>query len=139
MISKFSPKNLVLAVSLLVCSSIGLMAQEQMEKPTTNAKIVTLKGTILTLDVFRGRGPGRFNMRTVEGREVTVLLGSVRYLIQKGFNLSSGDTVEVKLLVPNEKDDPKRFVAVEVRNLTRGTIIRLRDERMRPLWCCRNF
>jgi hypothetical protein len=94
---------------------------------------------VSAVEVFLGKGPGRFTLLNTDGQETTVILGSIRYLVQKGFNLSAGDSVEVKAFVANENSKPKQVVAIEVKNLTQKKSLRLRDEKLRPLWRGRNF
>jgi hypothetical protein len=132
-------KHFSLLVFWLAYSPSFLFVEGKMSDPLANVKTVSLKGTVIAVDVFLGKGPGSFSMKTAEGRDVTIVLGSVRYIIQKGFNLSAGDSVEAKVFTPDDGTEVKRFVAIEVRNLTQDKILHLRDEKLRPLWRGRKF
>ena len=132
-------KHFTLLVFWLAYWPSFLCAEGKMSEPLANAKTVSLKGSVIAVDVFLGKGPGSFSMKTAEGREATIVLGSARYIIQKGFNLSAGDSVEARVFTPNEGAEVKRFVAIEVRNLTQDKILHLRDDKLRPLWRGRKF
>jgi hypothetical protein len=79
----------------------------------------------------RGMGPATITLRTNQGANHAIRLGPVRFLLQKGFNLTVGDSIEVRGATVGV---PAMNLAVEVRNLTSQQAIRLRDDNLRPLW-----
>ena len=81
----------------------------------------------------RGQGPAVIEIKTREGKQIQVLLGPVRFLIQKGFNLTVRDEVEVQAFEASRNDRASYF-AVEIRNLSQNQRLKLRDEQLRPLW-----
>jgi hypothetical protein len=65
----------------------------------------------------------------VNGTATTVVLGSLRYLMEQNFNPKAGMDVQVK-----GYKLPDVVVASEVRLTAEGKSIKLRDETGRPLW-----
>jgi hypothetical protein len=96
--------------------------------PIAANPVVNLSGTITRVDAFRpGAGMPALVM-DADGVETTVLLGSMRYLMEKNFNPKAGAQVQVKGYKASTG-----VVAIEVR-VANGETLRLRDENGWPLW-----
>lgn len=124
----------VLVGMLLLACLPGIGAgQEDSQAPDVNPKIlqVQLKGTVETVSMARGMGPATTTLKTDQGASHTIRLGPVRFLVQKGFNLTVGDQIEVQGFVIGVSPTT---LAVEVKNLTSRKTIRLCGEDLRPLW-----
>ncbi len=90
-----------------------------------NAK-VELKGKVEKVQMIPGQGMPYLQVRTAQGT-ARVMLGSMRYLMEQDFNPKAGDEVVVKGYRVQDM-----VVAVTV---TLGNkVLRLRDERGRPVW-----
>ena len=123
-----------LAGMLLLACLPGIGAgQEDFQAPGVNPKVLQLqlKGTVESVSMARGMGPATITLRTNQGTNHAIRLGPVRFLLQKGFNLTVGDQIEVRGFAVGV---PATNLAVEVKNLTSGKTIRLRGDDLRPLW-----
>jgi hypothetical protein len=89
---------------------------------------VELKGKIQKVQVARGQGMPHLEVRS-GGGTVRVVLGSVRYLIEQNFNPKAGE----EIVVSGFKADGA-VLAVTVKLLKDGKLLRLRDDDGRPLW-----
>jgi hypothetical protein len=105
--------------------------------PVPDGKLVKLKGSVASVRMAFARGPGYFTLKTEEGEEFSIHIGPIRFLLQNGFNLSVGNEVEVQGIRTRQELVPPMIVATEVTNLSSHKTIRLRDQQMRPMWCCR--
>lgn len=115
----------LLAVALLAAST-GL-AQEPKPAAAAGQK-VELKGTIEKIQVERGQGIPYLELRTDKGVR-KVVLGSIRYLMEKNFNPKAGETAVVKgLLLETE------VMAQSITLLASNTTLALRDDNGLPLW-----
>jgi hypothetical protein len=116
--------------------SAVLTAAEDAKPPIAGNPVVNLSGRITKVDAFRpGSGMPALVM-DVDGAATTVILGSMRYLMQQNFNPKAGAEVQVK-----GYKLPASVVAIEVRLPADGTTLRLRDEKGWPVWRgggCRN-
>jgi hypothetical protein len=123
-----------LLMACLLAFSSALGAQDPgpsvVDKPPS---LKMLKGVVDKVEMTRGQGPAIFLLKEKNGNSVQVQLGPVRFLIQKGFNLSAQDEIEVRGL-EMVRGESNIFVAAEIKNLTRDQNLRLRDEQFRPLW-----
>ena len=102
---------------LLAClPGIGA-GQEDSQAPGANPKVLQaqLKGTVETVSMARGMGPATITLRTDQGASHTIRLGPVPFLLQKGFNLTVGDSIEVRGVTAGVA---ATNLAVEVKNLT---------------------
>jgi hypothetical protein len=118
---------------LLAClPGIGA-GQEGSQATGANSKVLQLqlKGTVETVSMARGMGPATITLKTDQGASHTIRLGPVRFLLQKGFNLTVGDSIEVRGVTVGV---PAMNLAVEVSNLASQKTIRLRNDNLRPLW-----
>jgi hypothetical protein len=127
-----------MVVTLLLLPSVSSLGICQGRRyPVPDGKLVKLKGSIANVSMVLGRGPGYFTLKTEEGQEFSIHIGPIRFLLQNGFNLSVGNEVEVQGIRTNQELVPPMIVATEVTNLSSHKTIRLRDQQMRPMWCCR--
>jgi len=125
--------TILVGMFLLAClPGIGA-GQEDSQATGVNSKVLQLqlKGTVETVLMARGMGPATITLRTDQGASHTIRLGPVRFLLQKGFNLTVGDAIEVRGVTTGT---PATNLAVEVKNLTSQKTIRLRGDDLRPLW-----
>ena len=125
--------TILVGMFLLAClPGIGA-GQEDSQATGMNSKVLQLqlKGTVETVWMARGMGPATITLRTDQGASHTIRLGPVRFLLQKGFNLTVGDSIEVRGVTTGI---PTTNLAVEVKNLTSQKKIRLRGDDLRPLW-----
>lgn len=91
------------------------------------AEKVELKGAVVRVRAAPGQGMPSLEMK--RGQEtVTVILGSMRYLMQNEFNPKAGETITVKGYKMNEG-----VLAIEV-TLGAGKPLAFRDNQGRPLW-----
>ncbi len=118
---------------LFVLSS-ALFAQDSVPSAVDKPPSLKMrKGVVDKVEMMRGQGPAIFLLKEKNGNSVPVQLGPIRFLIQKGFNLSARDEIEVRGL-EMVRDETNIFVAAEIKNLTQNQNLRLRDEQFRPLW-----
>lgn len=118
------------ALLLLACLPGMGASQESDHTPERKPEVHAVKGVVATVSMARGLGPATITLQTSEGTRYTLRLGPVRYLLQKGFNLTVGDVLEVRAAGAGVAP----LIAIEARNLTTRKSIRLRDENFRPLW-----
>jgi hypothetical protein len=93
----------------------------------------TLRGVVDKIEMVPGQGPATLWMKNKSGENKQVVLGSIRYLVQKGFNLAVKDEVEVRGL-ETVQGNAKIILASQIQNLSRQQTLQLRDENFRPLW-----
>jgi hypothetical protein len=125
--------TILVGMLLLAClPGIGA-GQEDSQALAGNPKVLPLKlkGAVETVSMARGMGPATITLRTDQGASHAIRLGPVRFLLQKGFNLMVGDSIEVRGVTVGV---PAMNLAVEVSNLASQKTIRLRDDNLRPLW-----
>jgi len=122
---------------LFLPQSIALGNCQDDRLPVADRKLVKLKGSVANVKMGLGRGLGYFTLKTPEDREFRIRMGPVPFLLQTGFNLSVGNEAEIQGIQINEELVPPLILAIEVKNLTSHKTIRLRDQQMRPMWCCR--
>ena len=119
--------TILVGMFLLACLPAIGAGQEDSQPPGVNPKVLQLqlKGTVESVSMARGMGPATISLRTNQGTNHTVRLGPVRFLLQKGFNITVGDQIEVRGFGVGV---PATNLAVEVKNLTSGKTIRLRGD-----------
>jgi len=125
----------VIVLSLLYSPNRGICQGRRL--PAPSGKLVNLKGSVTNVKMVLGRGPGHITLKTRENQEFSIGMGPVPFLLQNGFNLSVGNEVEIQGIQINEELVPPMIVAIEVKNITSRKAIRLRDQPLRPMWCCR--
>ena len=106
-----------------------LIGADQPKAPIAGKPIVNLKGQIARVDAF-GRCEGMPAIIVVgDGTSTTVVLGSMRYLMEQNFNPKAGALVEIR-----GYKLPDIVVAIEVRLPASNVTLNLRDENGWPLW-----
>ncbi len=95
--------------------------------PLKGAPVVEFKGKIERVQIAHGQGMPALEVRRAE-ETVKVLLGSMRYLMERNFNPKAGTEVSVKGYQVAEKN----VIAISV--ASEGKVLRLRDENGRPVW-----
>lgn len=113
--------------SFLFIVPLAALAQEESGAgPVQGRPVVELKGTITAVRI--GQPMPSIEIKTEKGVE-RVVLGSMRYLIEKDFNPKVGGTAVVKGFQVNDL-----VYAMSVTIASQKLAIELRDENGRPLW-----
>lgn len=89
---------------------------------------VEVKGVIEKVQLARGQGMPYLELKTDKGVR-RVMLGSMRYLMEKNFNPKAGEAAEVKGFQMND-DVMAQSITLPQQNLT----LALRDDNGMPLW-----
>jgi hypothetical protein len=119
----------MLVASATIVMTASAWAADPPEASLTANSEVELHGRISRVEPFRpGEGVPTLIV-DVRGTATTVVLGSMRYLIEQNFNPRAGMDVQVKGYKLRDV-----VVASEVTLKPDGKSIRLRDENGRPLW-----
>lgn len=90
--------------------------------------LVELKGRIEKIRMAPGSGMPQIEVKSATAT-TTVLLGSMRFLMENNFSPKAGDTVTVSGFRSGDM-----VVAVKVEIAGRGKALELRDKDGRPLW-----
>jgi hypothetical protein len=98
------------------------------QAPIADNPKVELKGKIERIRITRGQGMPSLEVKTGD-KTVSVVLGSMRYLLEQDFNPKAGEVVVVTGYRVDES-----VVAISVTLPATGKILRLRDEAGRPVW-----
>lgn len=115
-------------ICLLLAGAIALPGQQPSGVIPANAPKVELEGRIESVDILRGQGMPSLLVRT--GEETTrVILGSMRYLMERNFNPKAGAEVRV---TGYRVGHLVYAAAVTLRG--ENQTLQLRDEAGRPLW-----
>lgn len=115
-------------VTLGLAAGIAL-AQEPPAAPILAwAPKVELSGTIESVQVLRGQGTPYVLVKSGTST-MRVILGSMRYLLERGFNPKAGEAIQVKGFRMNND-----VYAASVTLPGQGKTLQLRDESGRPLW-----
>jgi hypothetical protein len=116
-------------VALAALTAALLFGADQPKAPVAGNPIVNINGKIKRVDASRPgeRMPGL--VVNVDGTSTTVLLGSLRYLMEQDFNPKAGAEVQVK-----GYKLPASVVAIEVRLPAENVTLKLRDENGWPVW-----
>jgi hypothetical protein len=117
-----------LALAVLVAAGVTLAQPSGSEAPIANNPKVEIKGKIERIQISRGQGMPSLEVKTEE-KTVTVLLGSMRYLLEQDFNPKAGEEVAVTGYKMNDS-----IVAISVTLPATGKVLKLRDDSGRPLW-----
>jgi hypothetical protein len=126
-------KRHIFTCALFLSIHLTLLGQAGAPNQGSSPKMETLRGVVKKVEIYRGMGPGHILIKTAKGDEVLVLLGSIRYLLQNGVNLTVGDDIEIRG-VKNQQANRHEFIAIELKNNTTKKNLRLRDENLQPLW-----
>ena len=115
-------------VVLAALTAALLFGADQPKAPVAGNPIVNISGRITRVDASRpGEMPGL--VVNVDGTSTTVILGSMRYLMEQDFNPKAGAAVQVK-----GYKLPASVVAIEVRLPAENVTLKLRDENGWPVW-----
>ncbi|MEW6366865.1 MAG: hypothetical protein AB1714_19735 [Acidobacteriota bacterium] len=93
---------------------------------------VVVHGQVEKYAAGYGQGTPTLVVRDSSGKRYSFVLGPYRYLASKKFVAKTGDQVEVHAWASNLC--PSGYAVEEVRNVTRGVTVKLRDANGRPLW-----
>jgi hypothetical protein len=93
-------------------------------------EMVNLAGTLQDIET-KFHGMEVFYLKT-DNEEIMLLIGPSKYVKEKGFTFAQNDKVEVKGLRVENKNKQAFLYAFEIKK--DGKILRLRDEKGRPLW-----
>lgn len=113
--------------TVLALVPVALLAQPGAGMaPVKGAPVVEFKGKIERVQIAHGQGMPSLEVRRAE-ETVKVLLGSMRYLMERNFNPKAGTEVSVKGYQVD-----KSVIAITI--AADGKVLRLRDENGRPVW-----
>jgi hypothetical protein len=126
-------KRYFFTCALFLLIHLTLLGQPGTPNQRPSPKIETLKGVVIKVEIYRGMGPGQILIKTTKGDEILVLLGSIRYLMQNGVNLTVSDDVEIRG-AESQQASRHEFIAIELKNNTTKKNLRLRDDNLQPLW-----
>ncbi len=129
--------SLVLVLSLPATAQMrqhnrGLGAQGNMVHPNIDpANKVTLDGTVESINMGPGQGFPSFTLVLSDGKRVTVVASPYRALLSANFKIAIGDHMLVLGFPSLQYQDT--YLAAELKNLTNGTTITLRDASGTPV------
>ena len=95
-----------------------------------NIQVVT--GTVSATSLALGQKDSSFILTDGSGAAWDIQVGPFWFLAANGFTLSVGDSVEAT--VASRASDPLHLFALQIKNLTTGATIVLRDDYGFPLW-----
>ena len=121
-------KRHTLPALMLLAASAGFSQPPPDQAPIAANPKVELKGRIKSVQVVRGQGMPWLEVEAA-GATTRVSLGSMRYLMEQGFNPKAGAEVIVKGYKVGGD-----VVAISVALPAEGKVLQLRDESGRPLW-----
>jgi hypothetical protein len=96
------------------------------------AEVVTLQGIVVSVDMAPGQEFPTFSLLLADGRIVTIITGPYYFLLEGGFDIRVGDELQVTALISMWY--PDTYAACELRNLTTGDTLVLRDGAGQPRW-----
>jgi hypothetical protein len=102
---------------------MGMGAASLASKP-----VVEVKGSISKVQLEMGMGMPSLEVATSKGK-VRLVLGSMRYLMEQGFNPKAGEAVEAR-----GYQLPDQVVAIRVELPASKKTLLLRDEEGFPVW-----
>ena len=111
----------------MLALAAGLLTAQDMA-PVASTPVVELKGTITKVRVEWGAGMPLLEVKA--GKEtVAVMLGSMRFLMEKDFNPKAGEAVAMNGYQMNG-----RVIAIRVELPEQKKSLQFRDEKGYPLW-----
>jgi hypothetical protein len=90
----------------------------------------SLEGSVADVNMGYGQGFPSFTLRTGEG-DVTIVASPYRVLADAGFAVNAGDKMSVLAFPSNRYEGA--YVAAELKNLTTGKVLVLRDDQGFPV------
>jgi hypothetical protein len=119
----------MIRIATAILTPLMLVAAADPKSPIAANPIVSFSGSVTRVEAIRpGEGmPGL--VVHVNGTSTKVVLGSMRYLMERNFNIKAGAQVQVK----GYKLSAAVF-AIEVRLPADNLTLKLRDENGWPLW-----
>jgi hypothetical protein len=118
----------MLPVTVLLIASLAASAQTPEQAPRQTP--VEIEGTISSVTIVPQGGPATIAVKDSQGRQWTVFLGSIRYLIDNSFSPKAGQKVSLTAL----PRDAQEVVAVRVTLTESRQTLRFRDADGLPLW-----
>ncbi|MBM3745864.1 MAG: hypothetical protein FJW34_08705 [Acidobacteria bacterium] len=118
---------LLATAALLVPWAFSAVAQN----PKAADPITEVSGRITKVELVRGQGMPSLEVKAADGRTWRIWLGSMRYLVERGFNPKAGQQVTSR---GYEKPGVEELMAYEVSLPETRQTLRLRDESGKPLW-----
>jgi hypothetical protein len=115
-------------VGLIVAALVLGQPSSSTQAPIAGNPKVEIKGKIERIQISRGQGMPSLDVRAGD-KTVSVVLGSMRYLLEQDFNPKAGEEVAVTGYRMDES-----VVAITVTLPATGKVLRLRDEAGRPVW-----
>ncbi len=119
-------RRLALAGLLMTCVTVAQPTGSQ--APIAQNAKVEIKGKIERIRISRGQGMPSLEVKTGD-KTVSVLLGSMRYLLEQDFNPKAGEEVAVTGYKAGDG-----VVAITVTLPATGKVLKLRDDAGRPVW-----
>jgi hypothetical protein len=120
--------NRFLSTLLVAASSFPLLVAKAAELPANHK--AGFQGVIEVVNVDPKGGPASLTVKADDGRQWTVLLGSIRHLIDNNFNPKAGQKIEATGFVSADG----QLVANQVTLPEVKKTLWLRDAEGRPLW-----
>jgi hypothetical protein len=96
------------------------------------SKTVTVQGDVVSFQAGLGQGMPELVVREANGNETSFVLGPFRYLESQGFVAQAGDRVEINGYVCPSCESG--VAVAQVKNLTRGLTVVLRNADGTPVW-----
>ena len=100
-----------------------------------SSALAMIEGTVLEVGALPGEGglelvTARLSTRQADTGEVDLLLAPQSVLDETGFSVQSGDRLKARVFIADEGP----AMVHKVRNVSRGSMLRLRTLRQIPLW-----
>jgi hypothetical protein len=116
----------LVAPALLLISTAA--AQDRGAAPIASSPTVELKGKVQSVRLSPGQGTPFVEIETA-GKTAKLYLGSIRYLMDQGFNPKVGDEITAKAYQLQSD-----YTAITVTLPAANKTVRLRDENGWPVW-----
>ncbi len=129
---KMTMRIVVLAACLFFFNLSSAFAVSDITERYDENTEITIRGE-LTQIVRAARGP-LIVMLQSGAKAYNVVIAPVWYLTQENMTFSKGDVVEAKGSKYFAKDGNLYIISKEIKNISKGTHIVLRDSHCRPLW-----
>jgi len=127
-------KLINISIVILIITAVTLIVTAQNRgpnRPGPNQNIVSLQGVVEATDMGIGQRFPSFTLMGADGSKVTIMSGPYRILLENHFEINVGDRMSVRAFPSLQFKDT--YVAVELKNLTTGEAVALRDEQGLPL------